>query len=133
MVMMMMMMMMIFSSTSWCPCAGASSRANDRGRKGEGGAKVWGLVLYEVAPEHVTDGERFFEHTVHAMNNGRAGGSGTAVDAENFLSYARVRVGRKQGYLSNHANIVRARVVHFPVQEPEGKGGRKKPVAQWYQ
>jgi hypothetical protein len=101
-----------------------TNQGGDRGRQGEGGAKVWARVLYEIAnPESAT--KRFVLATVHGMNDGYVGGAGSVVTEDNIKSFARVSVtGAGQTYIATHIRdgvIARAEPVGWNV-EPPAKG-----------
>ena len=115
----------------------SKNRGNDRGRGGEGGAKAWSRVLYEIDTKHAdASGATVFEHVVYAINNGKGEGEGSHVDEDNFMSYARVTVGGTQNYIAVHLknkDIKRARILEFGVGEPVERRGRKQAVpGGWY-
>jgi hypothetical protein len=95
-------------------------------------------VLFEINGDHAdVKAIGTFEQVVHAMNNGRGKkGEGTEITTENFLAFARISItGVGQNYISRHiasGALKRARVVDYPVPEPEDKKGRKQSVPAYY-
>jgi hypothetical protein len=101
-----------------------TNQGEDRGRQGEGGAKVWARVLYEIAaPQSPT--QRYVLVTAHGYNDGKRDGAGTEVTRENFFDFARVTVGGiGQWVIATHINpkkkgsIKQAEIVEWDVDAP---------------
>jgi hypothetical protein len=112
--------------------SGEKAKGRDRGKKGEGGMKGFGRVLYGKL-DSGGEVESVVEHIL-ADNQPKD----VEITEDNFLSYARLSIapfGQKSITRHQQAKpgaIGRARVIKYPVQDPEPGAKRSWCHAAWF-